>query len=73
MLRVIAGFRELLVRVAPLRRQHRQAAQAFDAAEAGGAAEHLQAIEEALGAARAAAEVDAHHAAEPVICFFASA
>ena len=59
-----AGALELLVRVAPLRGQHRQAAQAFDAAQAGGALEHLQPIEEARRALEAAAEVDADHAAE---------
>ena len=50
--------------MAPLRGQHRKTAQAFHAAEAGGALEDLQAIEEAGRPLVAAAEVDADHPAE---------
>ena len=46
MLSVTPRAGELLFRVAPLGCQHRQAAQAFDAAQAGGALENLQPVEE---------------------------
>src|SRR5688572_32180266 len=48
----------------PLRREDRQAAQALDAAEAGGALEHLEAVEEPGGPFVASSHVDADHAAE---------
>ena len=64
MLAVTPARDELLVGVAPLRRQHRQAAEALDAAKAGGALDDLQPIEEPRGAIVAAAEIEADHAAE---------
>src|SRR3954468_23516794 len=47
----------------PLRREHRQAAETLDAAEAGGTPEDLEPVEEALAAGLPAADVDADHAA----------
>ena len=74
MLRVTPARGELLVRVPPLRRQHRQAAQALDAAEAGGALEDLQAIEEPLGARPARRRGRRRPCRRSrVICFVASA
>ena len=57
--------RQFLVGVAPLGRQHRQAAEALDATQAGGALDDLQAIEEPRRARVAAADVEADHAPEP--------
>ena len=51
-------------RVAPLRGQDRQAAQALDAAEAGGAPDHLSRSKKRAARVVAAADVDADHAAE---------
>ena len=53
-----AGAARAPLRCAPLRGQDRQAAQALDAAEAGGALDDLQPIEEPRGAIVAAAEID---------------
>ncbi len=50
--------------VAPLRRQDGQAAEALDAAQAGGALDHLEPVEEPRRAVVAAAEIQAHHAAK---------
>src|SRR6266508_2090076 len=59
-----AGFGELGVRVAPLRREDGEAAQAFDPPKAGGSLEQLQAIEEPLGANLPATEVHTDHPAK---------
>ena len=59
-----AGCAQLLVGVPPLRREHRQADQALDAAEAGRALDDLQPIVDALGAIVAAVQIEADHAAE---------
>ena len=58
------GLRQLLLGVPPLRRQHRQAAEALHAAKARRALEDGQPIEETRRALVAAAEIEADHAAE---------
>ena len=59
-----ARLAQLLVRVPPLRGQHRHADQALDAAEARGALDQPQPVVDPLGPVVAAVEVEADHAAE---------
>jgi len=54
-----AGRLELRVGVSPLRREHGQADEALDAAQACGAADHLQAIEGTRRPLVVAAKIDA--------------
>jgi hypothetical protein len=58
------GLAELIVGVSPLRREHRHADQAFDAAEARCAFDQFQVVVQTFGAIVSAAEIEAHHSAE---------
>ena len=69
-----AGLGELRVGVAPLRREHGQAAEAFDAAQAGGPLDQLSA-DRRTRSARACPPPRSTQTMppNPFICFFASA
>src|SRR5258706_6023083 len=67
-----AGFGELGVAMAPLRRDDGQAAEALDAAKARGPLEDFQAIEESLRTGLSAAQIDADHAAEALHLFLSN-
>ncbi len=58
------GSRQLLVRPAVLGGEHRQARQTLHAAQAGGALEHADPIEEARRRVEAVGQLDGHHPAE---------
>src|SRR4029450_5462959 len=58
------GALELLGTVTPLRRQHRQATQALDTAQARRTFDQTEAIEEPRGSVEPATEIDTDHPAE---------